>query len=165
MEIGKALDECLDPLGVAVIMECRHMCMEMRGVQKTGASTRTQFRCGVFASPRYWTEFECAVHGGKRSRTPCLVPPTVSTHTLSTTTSTSSCNDPKANDTTEESSSAMSMDASTVATEADNYRLYQSCAKNEVEVMTTIIIDSMRGPSLGQKPEYLSWTLALETDV
>jgi len=46
----------------------------------------------------------------------------------------------------------MSMDASTVATEADNYRLYQSCAKNEVEVMTTIIIDSMRGPLLGQKP-------------
>jgi SAM-dependent methyltransferase len=147
-EIGKALQDCLEPLGVAVMMECRHMCMEMRGVQTTGASTRTQFRCGHFSSPRYWTEFESAVHGDKNSR----MPPTATPQTLATTKSTVSCVDPKANDTIGELPSATSMDTSRVATEADNYRLYQSCATNEVEVMTKIIVDFMRGPSLGQKP-------------
>lgn len=40
-QIADALDENLQPLGVAVVIECRHMCMESRGVRHTGTSTVT----------------------------------------------------------------------------------------------------------------------------
>jgi GTP cyclohydrolase I len=47
-EIANALQETLKPMGVAVIMDCAHMCMMMRGVQKVGASTTTSSVIGVF---------------------------------------------------------------------------------------------------------------------
>ncbi len=40
-QIADALDTNLQPLGVAVVIECRHMCMESRGVRHTGTSTVT----------------------------------------------------------------------------------------------------------------------------
>jgi len=40
-QIADALDENLQPLGVAVVIECRHMCMESRGIRHTGTSTVT----------------------------------------------------------------------------------------------------------------------------
>lgn len=40
-QIADALDSNLQPLGVAVVIECRHMCMESRGVRHTGATTAT----------------------------------------------------------------------------------------------------------------------------
>jgi len=47
-QIASALDEALDPRGVAVMIEAEHMCMSMRGVLKAGAVTiTTQFK-GVF---------------------------------------------------------------------------------------------------------------------
>jgi GTP cyclohydrolase I len=40
-QIADALDKYLQPLGVAVVIECRHMCMESRGVRHTGTATLT----------------------------------------------------------------------------------------------------------------------------
>lgn len=49
-EIAKALEELLQPQGVAVVIEASHMCMVMRGVQKPGAWTLTSSMRGVFES-------------------------------------------------------------------------------------------------------------------
>lgn len=51
-QIGQAIDEILSPLGVAVVLECTHMCMVMRGVQKTEAATLTQSMTGVLKVDR-----------------------------------------------------------------------------------------------------------------
>ncbi|KAK8859590.1 GTP cyclohydrolase I FolE [Apiospora arundinis] len=40
-EISSAIQQELDPQGVIVVLECSHMCMTMRGVQKPGAMTTT----------------------------------------------------------------------------------------------------------------------------
>jgi len=47
-QIANALQEALAPRGVAVVMECTHMCMAMRGVQKTGATTISSCMLGDF---------------------------------------------------------------------------------------------------------------------
>lgn len=47
-QVAMALWETLQPQGVAVVMEASHMCMEMRGVQKPGASTTTSCMLGCF---------------------------------------------------------------------------------------------------------------------
>lgn len=39
--IADTLEEALDPRGVLVVIEARHLCMEMRGVRKPGAVTVT----------------------------------------------------------------------------------------------------------------------------
>lgn len=40
-QIADLLMERLDPRGVIVVLECEHMCMAMRGIQKSGAQTIT----------------------------------------------------------------------------------------------------------------------------
>ena len=47
-QIAKALDEKLHPLGVGVIIEARHMCMVMRGVEKQGSVAVTSAMLGEF---------------------------------------------------------------------------------------------------------------------
>ncbi|KAF2768759.1 GTP cyclohydrolase I [Teratosphaeria nubilosa] len=46
-QVAAALEEVLRPQGVAVVMESSHLCMVMRGVQKTGASTTTSCMLGA----------------------------------------------------------------------------------------------------------------------
>ena len=48
-EIADALESILHPNGVAVYLEARHMCMEMRGVRETAPMTRTTVWRGNYA--------------------------------------------------------------------------------------------------------------------
>lgn len=47
-QIADAVQGLLDPRGVAVSLECSHMCMAMRGVQKVGSTTVTRALLGAF---------------------------------------------------------------------------------------------------------------------
>lgn len=51
-QIVDALNERLNPRGVAVLLEAEHMCMSMRGVRAHGAATITHRFTGVFAEDR-----------------------------------------------------------------------------------------------------------------
>lgn len=47
-EIMACIDETLKPLGVMVVIEAAHMCMQMRGVEKQNSLTTTSAFSGVF---------------------------------------------------------------------------------------------------------------------
>ncbi|MEH7907033.1 GTP cyclohydrolase I FolE [Rhizobium laguerreae] len=47
-QIARAIDDTLNPRGVAVLIEAEHMCMAMRGVQKQGSATLTTTFTGTF---------------------------------------------------------------------------------------------------------------------
>lgn len=47
-QIATALQDNLKPLGVAVVVECRHLCMESRGICQQGHTTITSSMHGAF---------------------------------------------------------------------------------------------------------------------
>lgn len=47
-QIADAIDACLEPYGIAVIIEAEHMCMTMRGVRRPGTKTVTSHMRGIF---------------------------------------------------------------------------------------------------------------------
>jgi len=47
-QIRDCLEDCLNPLGVAVVIEAQHMCMQIRGVQKQNSVTTTSAFTGIF---------------------------------------------------------------------------------------------------------------------
>jgi GTP cyclohydrolase IA len=57
IEIRDIIQQVLNPLGVAVVIEARHMCMMMRGVQKQNSSTTTSAFYGEFENHSTRTEF------------------------------------------------------------------------------------------------------------
>ncbi len=56
-QIKNAIQETLDPLGVAVVIEARHLCMAMRGVQKQNSVTTTSDFTGAFERKETREEF------------------------------------------------------------------------------------------------------------
>lgn len=50
IEIRDCIQETLNPKGVAVVIECAHMCMQMRGVQKQNSVTTSSAFTGLFLS-------------------------------------------------------------------------------------------------------------------
>ncbi|MEO5948382.1 MAG: GTP cyclohydrolase I FolE [Chitinophagaceae bacterium] len=57
VEIMNAIKETLNPLGVAVVIEAKHLCMMMRGVQKQNSSTTTSAFDGEFQKNSSRSEF------------------------------------------------------------------------------------------------------------
>ena len=47
-QIADAIMETIDPKGVAVVIQARHMCMEMRGVEKINSTTTSSALRGLF---------------------------------------------------------------------------------------------------------------------
>ncbi|MCR9100534.1 MAG: GTP cyclohydrolase I FolE [bacterium] len=56
-QILHCIHETLNPLGVAVVIEARHMCMMMRGVQKQNSVTTTSAFTGEFQRAETRAEF------------------------------------------------------------------------------------------------------------
>lgn len=56
-EIRDCIQETLKPLGVAVVIECAHLCMQMRGIQKQNSVTTTSAFTGEFLKDTTRQEF------------------------------------------------------------------------------------------------------------
>jgi len=56
-EIRDCIQETLNPVGVGIVIECRHLCMSMRGVQKQNSVTTTSAFTGEFLKEKTRTEF------------------------------------------------------------------------------------------------------------
>lgn len=56
-EIKECIQQALNPLGVAVVIEAQHLCMQMRGVQKQHSVTTTSDFTGAFTADRTRSEF------------------------------------------------------------------------------------------------------------
>jgi GTP cyclohydrolase I len=66
-QITTAIDEILNPRGVAVMLEAEHMCMSVRGVEKPGSSTiTTQFTGSFRDNPDEQVRFITMVRGAER---------------------------------------------------------------------------------------------------
>ncbi|MBN1463148.1 MAG: GTP cyclohydrolase I FolE [Paludibacteraceae bacterium] len=56
-DIKSCIQRTLNPLGVMVVIEAQHMCMQMRGVEKQNSITTTSDFTGVFESQKTREEF------------------------------------------------------------------------------------------------------------
>ena len=67
-QIADAIQEAIAPQGVGVVIEARHLCMMMRGVEKQHSSTVTSAMLGVFHEQNTRAEFlslvQSRAHGG-----------------------------------------------------------------------------------------------------
>lgn len=62
-QIKSCIREALNPLGVMVVIEAQHLCMQMRGVEKPGSITTTSDFCGAFSRLETRQEFLDLVMG------------------------------------------------------------------------------------------------------
>lgn len=60
-QIIDAIDKCLKPQGVMVIVEAEHLCMKMRGVKNPSSYTITSAVRGVFTKPEVRNEFQMLI--------------------------------------------------------------------------------------------------------
>ena len=65
LQIKECIRETLKPLGVMVVVEARHMCMQMRGVEKQNSITTTSDFCGAFNQAKTREEFMNLIHNNK----------------------------------------------------------------------------------------------------
>ena len=56
-EIRDCIQDTLNPSGVAVVLECKHLCMSMRGIQKQSSVTTTSAFTGEFVNETTRSEF------------------------------------------------------------------------------------------------------------
>ena len=57
LQIKECIQETLNPLGVMVVVEAKHMCMQMRGVEKQNSITTTSDFTGAFNQAKTREEF------------------------------------------------------------------------------------------------------------
>lgn len=57
LQIKECIQQALQPLGVMVVVEARHMCMQMRGVEKDNSITTTSDFSGAFNQQKTREEF------------------------------------------------------------------------------------------------------------
>lgn len=62
LQIKECIQNALDPLGVMVVVEARHMCMQMRGVEKQNSITTTSDFTGAFNQAKTREEFLDLIH-------------------------------------------------------------------------------------------------------
>jgi GTP cyclohydrolase IA len=66
-QIAQTLEDALSPQGVGVIIEARHLCMAMRGVEKQNSAAVTSAMLGVFREKKETRdEFLSLIRGGKQ---------------------------------------------------------------------------------------------------
>lgn len=63
LQIKECLQQTLNPLGVMVVIEAQHMCMQMRGVEKQHSTTTTSDFTGVFKDLKTREEFISLIKG------------------------------------------------------------------------------------------------------
>ncbi|MFC5863267.1 GTP cyclohydrolase I FolE [Acidicapsa dinghuensis] len=56
-QVADAIQEAINPRGVGVVIEARHLCMMMRGIEKQQSSTVTSAMLGVFREQQTRSEF------------------------------------------------------------------------------------------------------------
>jgi GTP cyclohydrolase IA len=57
VQIAETIQKVAEPLGVGVVVEARHLCMMMRGVEKQHSATVTSSMLGAFRSQQTRQEF------------------------------------------------------------------------------------------------------------
>lgn len=57
MQIANAINESLNPKGLAILVQAEHMCMSMRGVKKPGSETHTSSYSGIFTKEEHKERF------------------------------------------------------------------------------------------------------------
>ena len=62
MQIAEAIENAIKPHGVGVVVEARHLCLMMRGVEKQHSSTMTSSMLGAFRNKETRNEFLALIH-------------------------------------------------------------------------------------------------------
>jgi GTP cyclohydrolase I len=62
VEIAETIQKVIHPLGVGVVVEARHLCMMMRGVEKQHSATVTSSMLGAFRAQQTRQEFLSLIH-------------------------------------------------------------------------------------------------------
>ena len=65
LQIKNCIQETLNPLGVMVVVEAQHLCMQMRGIKKQNSVTTTSDFCGAFNQAKTREEFMNLIRGNR----------------------------------------------------------------------------------------------------
>jgi len=68
VDVRNCIEDTLKPLGVAVVIEAQHLCMQMRGIQKQHSIATTSAFTGEFNSEKTRAEFMRLITSGSNAR-------------------------------------------------------------------------------------------------